>query len=164
MKFNSFYKYYYFLFTLGAFISSCNIYKQVPNDQSVLIRNEIKILGKEKDIINDFFYRDELFQLPIQKPNKKIIGIPVSQHIWAFYNKKKVTKFSQFMKNKIGNAPVIFDSTKLPQSKSIFENYYFNLGYFDNEVTVTYTQKKEKNNRHIQCSAEGSISIKKDKF
>lgn len=144
MRLNFDLKYCVFLFYVLATISSCNIYKQIPEGQSVLVRNDIKILDQEKDLINDFFFKDELYQLPVQKPNKKILGIPVSQHIWALYNKKKVTKFTQFMKTKIGSQPVLFDTSILPQSKTRFENYYFNLGYFENQVDVEIHRKKKK--------------------
>jgi outer membrane protein insertion porin family len=123
---------------------SCNIYKQVPDGQSVMVRNEIKELGKEADLINDFFFKDELFALPLQKPNKRVFGLPLSQHIWAFYNKKKITKFTQYMKSKIGNSPNFFDSSKIAPSKVIFENFYFNQGYFDSKVTVTYKTKSKR--------------------
>lgn len=123
---------------------SCNIYKQIPEKSSVLVSNQIELKGQEKDIINDLFYKDEIYKIPVQKPNKKIFGIPVSQHIWAFYNKHKVTKFSQFMKTKVGKAPVIFDSTKLERSRISLENYYFNIGYLDNYVKVSYQIKKKR--------------------
>ena len=127
-----------------AIISSCNIYKQIPNDNSVLVKNQVNILGQETNLINDFFYKDELYKIPLQKPNKKILGIPVSQHIWAYYNKRKLTDFSQYMKTKIGNAPVLFDSSKLEKSRQAFQYYYFNLGYFDNIVDVQYQTKNKK--------------------
>jgi outer membrane protein insertion porin family len=125
-------------------IYSCNIYKQIPDKSSILVSNHIELKGQEKDVINDLFYKDEIYKIPVQKPNKKIFGIPISQHIWAFYNKHKVTKFSQFMKTKVGKAPIIFDSTKLERSRVSLENYYFNIGYFDNQVKVGYQTKKKR--------------------
>ena len=83
----------------------------MPEGSSVLVSNHIEIIGQEKDLVNDFFYKDEINKIPIQKPNKKVLGIPISQHIWAFYNQRKVTQFSQFMKTKVGKEPLIFDST-----------------------------------------------------
>lgn len=123
---------------------SCNIYKQIPEGSSALVSNEIVILGQEKDLINDFFYKDELFKIPIQKPNKRFLGIPLSQHIWAYYNQKKITKFSQFMKTKVGKSPVLFDSTKLERSRIGLENYYYNLGHLDNTVKVSFATHKKR--------------------
>jgi hypothetical protein len=95
-------------------------------------------------LINDFFYKDEIYKIPVQKPNKRVFGIPISQHIWAFYNKRNVTEFSQFMKTKIGKSPIIFDSTKLERSRLALENYYFNIGYLDNQVKVSYQTKDKR--------------------
>lgn len=75
----------------------------MPEGSSILLSNQIDLIGQEKDLINDFFYKDEIYKIPLQKPNKRVLGIPMSQHIWAFYNKRKVTKFSQFMKTKLVN-------------------------------------------------------------
>jgi hypothetical protein len=138
----NFIKYFSIILFLG--ISSCNIYKQVPEGSSVLVANQIELLGQEKDLINDFFYKDAIYKIPIQKPNKKVLGIPMSQHIWAFYNKRKVTQFSQFMKTKVGKAPLLFDSTKLERSRVSLENYYFNIGHLDNIVKVNYTTKNKR--------------------
>jgi hypothetical protein len=120
----------------------------VPEGSSILLSNQIDLIGQEKDLINDFFYKDEIYKIPLQKPNKRVLGIPMSQHIWAFYNKRKVTKFSQFMKTKVGKSPIFFDSSKLDRSRIALENYYFNIGYLDNQVKVSY-QTKDKRTKVI---------------
>jgi len=125
-------------------VYSCNIYKQVPEGSSVLVSNRIDLVGQEKDLINDFFYKDEIYKIPTQKPNAKVFGIPLSQHIWAFYNKRKVTQFSQFMKTKVGKSPLLFDSTKLERSRGALENYYFNIGHLDNKVNVSYQTRAKR--------------------
>lgn len=147
------------LLVLGA--SSCNIYKQVPEGSSVLVSNQIEIIGQEKDLINDFFYKDEIYKIPLQKPNKKVFGIPMSQHIWAFYNKRKVTKFSQFMKTKVGKEPLIFDSTKLERSRIALENYYFNIGHLDNDVKVNYETKKKRTRVTYEVEPKTPYKIRK---
>lgn len=139
---NNFLRYLIIFLLLGIY--SCNIYKQVPDGSSILVSNQIDLIGQEKDLINDFFYKDEIYKIPVQKPNKRVFGIPISQHIWAFYNKRNVTEFSQFMKTKIGKSPIIFDSTKLEHSRLALENYYFNIGYLDNKVKVSYKTKDKR--------------------
>jgi hypothetical protein len=90
--------------------------------------NNLVIKGVEKDLINDFFYKDDLLDIPVQKPNKRILNFwPLSLNIWSFYSNKKVTKFTQFMKTKVGAEPIIFDSSKLNQSINRFQNYYSNI-------------------------------------
>jgi outer membrane protein assembly factor BamA len=78
--------------------------------------------------------------IPVQKPNKRILNFwPLSLNIWAFYSNKKVTKFTQFMKTKVGAEPVLFDSSKLFQSINRFQNYYSNIGHFNNKVEAKIT-------------------------
>lgn len=136
-------KNYFFLGVLVC-LYSCNIYKRIPEGSSVLVANQIDIKGQEKDLINDFFYKGDLYKILKQKPNKRIFGIPVSQHIWAFYVKKRNTEFTQFMATKVGQPPVIFDSSSLEISRIALENYYFNIGHFDNQVKVSFKTEKKK--------------------
>ncbi len=125
-------------------LQSCGISKHIPENQSLLRANNLAIKGVEKDLINDFFYKDDLLTIPIQKPNKRILNFwPLSLNIWAFYSNKKVTKFTQFMKTKVGAEPVLFDSTKLIQSINRFQNYYSNIGHFNNKVDATVSTKNK---------------------
>jgi outer membrane protein insertion porin family len=135
---------------LLVMLHSCNIYKQIPEKKSVLVSNQIEVIGQEKDLINDFFYKDDIYKILVQKPNKRIFGIPVSQHIWAYFNQKKVTKTTQVLKTKVGNPPVLFDSSKIETSRLALENYYFNIGHLDNTVTAIYkTEEKKTKVRYI---------------
>jgi len=125
-------------------LQSCGISKHIPENQSLLRANNIVIKGVEKDLINDFFYKDDLLAIPVQKPNKRILNFwPLSLNIWAFYSNKKVTKFTQFMKTKVGAEPVLFDSSKLYQSINRFQNYYSNIGYFNTKVEAKITTQNK---------------------
>ena len=125
-------------------LQSCGISKHIPENQSLLRANNIVIKGVEKDLINDFFYKDDLLAIPVQKPNKRILNFwPLSLNIWAFYSNKKVTKFTQFMKTKVGAEPVLFDSSKLYQSINRFQNYYSNIGYFNTKVETKITTQNK---------------------
>ena len=125
-------------------LQSCGISKHIPENQSLLRANNLVIKGVEKDLINDFFYKDDLLAIPVQKPNKRILNFwPLSLNIWAFYSNKKVTKFTQFMKTKVGAEPVLFDSSKLFQSINRFQNYYSNIGHFNNKVEAKITTQNK---------------------
>ena len=126
-------------------LQSCGVMNQIPEQDTLLTQNKIEVVGIEKDLINDFFYKDDLFKIPIQQPNKKLLGVfPLSLNIWSFYNRKKVTRFSQFMKTKIGAQPVIFDSTQVKKSEIRFSNYYSNIGYFDNKIQTKVETRNRK--------------------
>lgn len=152
---------YLVLSIILLFLSSCNVTKQIPAGQSLLSTNEINILGVETDLINDFFFKDELYAIPLQKPNKKTLGIKLSLGIWSYYNKKNVTKFTQFMKQKVGNEPILFDSTKLKNSVIAFQNYYQNIGHFDNKVEVKYITKDKKTKVIYNITPHKPYTLKK---
>ncbi len=127
-----------------ALTQSCSVSKHIAANQSLLKTNNVIVKGVEKDLINDFFYKDDLLAIPVQKPNKRILNFwPLSLNIWSFYSNKKVTKFTQFMKTKVGSEPIIFDSSKLSQSINRFQNYYSNIGHFNNTVEAKVTTKNK---------------------
>ena len=135
----------FFLISISiVWIQSCSVSKHIPENQSLLRSNNLVIKGVEKDLINDFFYKDDLLDIPVQKPNKRILNFwPLSLNIWSFYSNKKVTKFTQFMKTKVGAEPIIFDSSKLNQSINRFQNYYSNIGHFNSKVEAKVTTLKK---------------------
>lgn len=87
----------------------------------------------------------ELKDISQMQPNKKFLGIAQTR-LW-FYNvanRKKQTKFRFWMKEKIGEPPVIYDSTYAAKSAMLMQNYLVNNGYFFADVDYRTAIKKKK--------------------
>lgn len=90
---------------------------------------------------------EELQMLPYQKPNNKLFYIiPLRLSIYNMaYNENKVEKkFSWWLKNKLGEPPVVFKEPLLAGTSKSMKNYMFNQGFLYNDVTTEIIDKKDK--------------------
>jgi len=137
-------------------LGSCSSVKYIrPNEQlltntSIITNN--KLISDES--INSFI---------IQRPNQKVLGIPLAL---LFYNlgnpktnreyaiwlknkkgKKPISKFRHgfnnwFLKN--GNPPVIIDKSKTKKTAESLKQFYFNQGFFDVNVATKVIKSGKK--------------------
>lgn len=131
-----------------AFLPSCNVAKHLPEGDSLLKGNKITIADKKAMPINE---RDkvktDLVNITAQKPNKSFLGF-MPFKMWIYYSatkpKKKLNKFRQWLIDKVGEPPVVYDSTLAQKSSQLMENYMFNYGYFYAHVTDTAITKNRR--------------------
>jgi outer membrane protein assembly factor BamA len=64
-----------------------------------------------------------------QKPNKRILGVPLYLHFYNWKNPKKEKGFRNWVSSN-GEAPVITDTITANRTALQLEKYYFNRGYF----------------------------------
>jgi phage terminase large subunit len=106
------------------------------------VRNKVKITEK---IPRRAIYREEILAIPQQKPNRKTFGIyPIRLGFYNVTMNKRETKFRWWLKNKVGEPPVVFDEERMERSLLAIQNYMFNKGFLHNEVEASYEEKKKK--------------------
>jgi len=125
---------------ISVALSSCNITRHVPEGQYLLVKNKVEIDNKKIDT-------DELYGIIKQKPNRKILGL-IRFHLgvynYANTKKEKDSKFREWLKNTIGEPPVVLDSSLTVKSSKQLQQYLFNTGYFNGTVTGTTIRKRKK--------------------
>jgi outer membrane protein insertion porin family len=128
----------------------------VESNQVVFSRaekgGEATISKQEKSRLNT-----ELKELSIQQPNKKFLFL--FRPRLAFYNavehprkvdkrrqkgKEDPGKFSAWVRDKIGEAPVLLDSGLIVSSQDRMRIYLINQGYFNAEVSGAYKMSGKK--------------------
>ena len=133
------------LICITSLLPSCRVAKHLPEGQSLLVKNKIKIKIKAKAAEKEKLNLD-LYAIAAQKPNKRVFNFaPV--RLWFYYSaahSKKLTKFKQWIMDKVGEAPVVYDSTMVKQSRDYMREYLFNYGYFHASVTDTVITKNKK--------------------
>lgn len=88
-----------------------------------------------------------------QKPNRRILGINflrVYVGIYTMFETKKHRLWQEKIKNNLGEAPVIYDSTLTKLSSVQIKNYLFGKGYFDAKVSDSVRIKHRKANVYYQ--------------
>ena len=91
-------------------------------------------------------FKYEIENIPSQKPNRKTLGL--ARIKLALYNSidtaKEKKKFYNWLKYKVGEAPVLFDTATCTQTLNLLKNYMVNKGYFQNQAFYTVSTKNKK--------------------
>ena len=112
--------------------------KNIPEKEYLLIKNRFLINNKKVSA-------EELGGYLQQVPNKKLFGL-FRTNI-AFYNwgsKGKDSKFKTWLRNKVGSAPVILDTSLVSVSLKQMGLYLGNKGYFQSRLQDSLVYKKRK--------------------
>ena len=122
-------------------LAGCNSMKKVPEDQSLLIKNKVKVSrGGSID-------KNDMNNALTQEPNSKILGGRLKL---AFYNWAKDDK-DNWWNNKlreIGEKPVLFDSSAIQSSSERILSMASGKGYFE-PVLTTEVRRKGKEKRKV---------------
>ncbi|KDN53758.1 translocation and assembly module lipoprotein TamL [Flavobacterium seoulense] len=147
---------------IGIIISACNAEKRVPDGKQLLLKNHILVNGKkttDEDVHNQLYQKPNstllgyrlrlnLYNLAKLNPDstyqakfKNNPGKYERQAKWL--SAKQVDRLGNsflysgihdFLK-RIGEPPVIIDSTRTQKSLTRLKYYYFNNGYFDVDIS-----------------------------
>ena len=130
---------------LALILTSCNNTKYLAAGESLVVRNKIDIDAGDEKISKKNRLKDGLKEIPYQKPNRKMLGVmPVRLGLYNLANRKKETKFRWWIKNKVGEAPVIYNRELAKKTEENMETYLFNKGYLHGEVSYESKTKNKK--------------------
>ena len=126
-------------------MSSCSSTRKLSPEQALVVKNSITGVSKiEKEELDNYIR---------QKPNTKSIGLGLFKpklFVYNSINHKKNTRINRWLKNKIAEAPVIYDSSSANYSAQQMELYLFNKGYFDAKVhSYAFTKKKKARVKYV---------------
>jgi outer membrane protein assembly factor BamA len=114
------------LFTV-SFLTSCKSSKLIPENEYLLQKN--RVIG-----VDESASESEVLNQVRLKPNRRLIVFKA--HMWANYFGKQIGL------NKIGEPPVLIDTTAVRLSAENMQRYLVKRGYFDNKITYEVGQTK----------------------
>ena len=127
---------------------SCSSVKHLPEGEVMLVRNSVEV----KDEKNPDFDNLRSYVRPVT--NKKFMDlfrVKTVFYDWGrpSYDKNgntKDSKFRRFLREKMGEPPVLYDSNEIVNSESQLKIVMKQLGYFDAEINhqVSYVGKEKK--------------------
>lgn len=143
--------------TIGVtlLLCGCSATRYVPTGKYLLKKNVVDVTNEKGIYEREMISPDKLAGYIKQRPNRKILGIGYSL---GFYNMTDTTKHNwwhNFWRDKVGSAPVIFDSTQMLESTREMQIYLGSRGFLnatvtdsvelkDKIATVTYRVKQNK--------------------
>lgn len=135
--FKNLFRFFLFPFILLG-LYSCNATKFVPDGEYLL--DKVKI---ESDVPN--YGPTELKPYIRQQPNHKMFGI--NKTMFQIYNlagRNDNRWINRFIKEKIGEPPVIFDSTLVDKTDSELKKFLINKGYINADISSEIIQNGKK--------------------
>jgi len=133
-------------FGVMLILSSCGPVHEITQSGYLLDKNTVsitdksKIKGEKTQVSN----RDLSGYLK-QKPNKKFLGI-IRLNTWIYKkaSQGKERKYKTWFKEKLGQEPVMLDSSLIAHSQRDMKLYLNNVGYFNSQISSKIHYKKEK--------------------
>lgn len=137
--------------------SSCNVFKTIPEGQHLLDKNIIKTDRSE--------YNESVVAILKQKPNRKILGI-FRFHL-GVYNLATLgneTKFKKWVKDAIGEEPVLLDTNLTFKSREQIKILFQNNGYFNASVIDSTAYKRKKARVYYKIKSGEPYKIRDIKY
>ncbi|MES2575461.1 MAG: BamA/TamA family outer membrane protein [Bacteroidota bacterium] len=135
----------YFIALSLFFVFGCSNTKYLPEGDSLYTGASVKVedsVIKRKD---RKLLEKELEGLLRPEPNKKIFGLKPKLWIYNMAGEPKKEKgFRHWLRNKVGEAPVLFSQVDLDYSASVLRNFTENRGYFKTRVSADTTAKNKR--------------------
>lgn len=133
------------LFATALGFSSCSNLKYLPEGEKLYTGAEVIVEGDDLKKSERKRLAEESHALTRPRPNKKFLGMRMKLF---FYNlagdPKKKNSPAGFMKNKMGEPPVLLSSVDIENNQTILVNSLENQGYFkaSSQADSTVSEKK----------------------
>ena len=127
----------YIYLIMAALFASCSTSKFIPEGHYLL--DEVSIVSDTKEVQSSSFS-----SYIRQNPNAKWFSlVKVPLHIYCLSGKDSTNSFNRFLR-KLGDAPVIYDSSIAEKSQKEMEKAVRNMGYMRARVYLDTEVKKKK--------------------
>lgn len=145
------------IFIITLLLTSCNVTKYVPEGEYLL--NDIKIVPDKKEL------KDTDFSIYLrQHPNLKLFNfIPFNLGLYSISSPDTTLWINRFLQ-KIGDAPVIYDSSLVKSSAQELTKAMRNKGYLNADVTYNTAFKKKKANVTFNINSNEPYKINDIKY
>lgn len=159
----------YFYILIFAVISilfpACSNTKKLPQSESLYTGSKIRIVDKTATKKERKFLAKELNGAVRPLPNKKTLGMRVKLRLYNFAGEPKKPKgFKNWLRNKVGEPPVLTSTVSVPTNEKLLENVLHNRGYFFNDVAGSIVVKKKKATAYFDVTTGFQYKIRETNF
>src|SRR5690606_28858596 len=129
---------------LALFFAGCFNTRFLKDDERLFTKNKVDLNTAKKENDRNLLKR-EIKDLSKLQPNQKLLGITKTR-LWVYNvsNRPKEKRFTNWMKTKVGEPPIFYDSTLAMKSVFMMENYLLNKGFFYPELSYEVDLSKRK--------------------
>ncbi|MEG0601809.1 MAG: BamA/TamA family outer membrane protein [Mucinivorans sp.] len=123
-----------FLLVLTTLLVSCSAVRYVPKDSSLLYRNKLVIESQNKRETKAIS-SSEVKNYIQQRPNRRLLGMGIYLGFYNITDSSKHDGWHRFWGTKIGEAPVVLDSSMIKKSKREIEVFLDSKGFLSSTVS-----------------------------
>jgi outer membrane protein assembly factor BamA len=129
-------------------LSACNVSRSIPENEYLLSKNKIKT--------DKSGFTESINSIIKQKPNRRILGVfRFHLGVYNLANKGKENGFKRWLKNAVGEQPVLLDTGLTRKSREQILIFMQNNGYFNAQVSDSthYHKHQASVSYHIHSGA-----------
>lgn len=128
------------LILLVLFIAGCSATRYVPQGKYLLSSNQVSINAPKGVTLS----KGGLEQYIQQQPNRRLLGIGLYLGFYNITDTAKRGNWHKFWAEKVGEAPVIYDSALAAKTCRDMEIYLNDMGFLSGKVTDTVIISKKR--------------------
>ncbi len=134
-----------YILLLSFFIVSCSNTRFLPEGELLYTGATVKIEGDSLSNSERKELKATLEELVRPKPNSSVLGLKPKLYFYHLAGEPEREKgFRYWLRNKVGEPPVLFSRVDREYNKKILQNYAENNGYFNVQTTSDSTRKNKK--------------------
>ena len=154
----------YFLL-VAALASSCSNTRFLPEGELLYTGAKIKVEGQNITKKENKALKTQLKAIVRPKPNSVFLGLRPKLYLYNLAGTPKKEKgWRYWLKNKVGEAPVLYSQVDLEYNKSVLQNFSENSGYFNATTSADSTRKGKKASATYLVKPAKQYKIKEVKF
>lgn len=156
---------YYFLFLILLITSSCSNTRFLPEGELLYVGGKVKVVDSTVSKKERKALQKELKGLLRPKPNSKFLGMRPKLFFYNLAGEPTKEKgFRYWLRNKVGEPPVLFSQVDLGYTTRLLQNYSENKGYFKARASVDSTRKGKLATAEYEAYPGRQYHIKEVKF
>ena len=136
---------YYLFILMLLFAYGCSNTKYLPDGEKLYVGGEVKVEDSLIPKKQRKAMQEQLNGLLRPKPNSALLGLRIKLWIYNIAGKPKKDKgFKHWLKNKVGEAPVLFSQVDMDYNSDVLQNSVENQGYFKAITTSDSTSSNKR--------------------
>lgn len=149
-------KYIHIYLILTLLFSACSNLKYIPEGELLYVGGKVDVKGDKISRIEKKQLEENLKDLLRPRPNSKILGLRPKLYFYNIAGEPKKEKgIKYWLKNKVGEPPVLFGQVNMEYNVDLLQNYVENKGFFNAKTNLDSTTRNKK------VTAEYSITLNK---
>jgi outer membrane protein assembly factor BamA len=138
-------------------VQACNTIKYLKPGEELYAGADVKVISVDR--VNEKQIRKQMEKVLRPKPNQTIGGVRFKLWFYDIAGEAPKKGFKKWLKNELGEKPVLYDQQIPIRVSDIITNRLNNLGYYDARVRYSVTSKERKVKVHYEATVTKPYTI-----